>query len=131
MAEHASGEAGLLDLGVAVHDAAGPAQVHFHRTDRAAADDDSGRGAVVGDGVENLARVDDTRIDDLHRGYHVLGRAQHVGEPDSGAFQGLAENEGELDLDARHAVVRVRHLRAVRNHHIVEQVSVVGLVDLR
>src|SRR2546422_5900658 len=131
MAEHARGEARLLDLGVAVHDAAGPAQVHFHRADRAAADDDAGRRAVVGNGVENLARVDDTRIDDLHCGYHVLGRVQHVGEPDSRAFQGLAENEGELDLDARDAVVRVRDFRAVGDHHSVEQMPVVGLVDLR
>src|ERR1044071_2734004 len=93
VAEHARGEARLLDLGVAVHDSAGPAQVHFHRADRAAADDDARRGAVIGNGVEDLARVDVARIDDLHRGYHVLGRVQHVGEPNTRAFQGPAENE--------------------------------------
>src|SRR5882672_3626253 len=37
---------------------------------------------------------------------------------------------GELDLDARQAVVGVLHLRAVGDHHIVQQMAVVGLVDL-
>src|ERR1700687_465857 len=34
MAEHASGDAGLLDLGIAVHDATDPAQIDIERTDR-------------------------------------------------------------------------------------------------
>src|SRR5580692_8645433 len=34
MAEHAGGDAGLLDLGVAIHDTADPAQVDVHRPDR-------------------------------------------------------------------------------------------------
>jgi hypothetical protein len=34
MAEHAGGDAGLLDLGIAVHDAADPAQVDVERTGR-------------------------------------------------------------------------------------------------
>src|SRR5580704_5804693 len=38
MAEHAGGDAGLLDLGVAIHDAADPAQIDVHRPDRPAAD---------------------------------------------------------------------------------------------
>src|SRR5438128_363996 len=117
MAEHTGGKARLLDLGVAVHDSAGPARVHFHRPDRTPADDDARRRAVVGDGVEDLARVYDARVDDLHRRDHVLGRAQHVREPDSGALEGLSENEGELDLDARDAVVRVRHFRAAADAH--------------
>src|SRR6516164_1066176 len=57
MAEHAGGDAGLLDLGIAVHNAADPAQVDVERTDRTAADHDAGGGAVVGDSIENLARV--------------------------------------------------------------------------
>src|SRR5271167_3243977 len=52
MAEHAGGDAGLLDLRVTVHDAADPAQIDVERTDRPAADDDAGGGAVVGYGVE-------------------------------------------------------------------------------
>ncbi len=52
MAEHAGGQAGLLDFGIAVHDAADPAQVDIQRTDRAAAKRDAGGGAIVGDGVE-------------------------------------------------------------------------------
>ena len=80
MAEHAGGDAGLLDLGVAVHDAADPAQIDVQRSDRPAADDDAGGGAVVGHGVENLARVLQPRIDDLDRRHDIFGRAQHVGQ---------------------------------------------------
>src|SRR5580765_123255 len=131
MSEHAGGQAGLLDLGVAVHDAAHPAQVRFHRADRPPADDDAGRRAVVGHCVEDLARVLQASVDDLDRGHHVLGGAQHVEQPYSGPFQRLSEHEGELDLDARQAVIRVRHLGAVGHHHGIEQVPVVGLIDLR
>src|SRR6266850_2195510 len=60
-----------------------------------------------------------------------IGRAQHVREPDSGTLQGFSENEGELDLDARDTVVRVRHFRAVGNHHVIQEMSVVWLADLR
>src|SRR5712691_8010963 len=63
MAEHAGGDAGLLDLGILVHDAADPAQVHVERADRPAADHDAGGGAVVGDGVEDLARIHDAGVD--------------------------------------------------------------------
>ena len=96
MAEHAGGDAGLLDLGIAIHDAADPAQVDIERPDRPAADDDAGRRPVVGDGVEDLARVLQARIDDLDRRHHILGRAQHVGEAHAGAAQRPAEDEGDL-----------------------------------
>src|SRR5581483_11230247 len=33
MAEHAGSQAGLLDFGIAVHDAADPAQIDIHRPD--------------------------------------------------------------------------------------------------
>src|SRR6202042_1466851 len=65
MAEHAGGDAGLLDLGVAVHDAADPAQIDVHRPDRPAADDDAGGGAVVRHSVEYLAWILQPCIDDL------------------------------------------------------------------
>src|SRR5262245_25518857 len=131
MAEHTGGHTGLLDLGVAVHDAADPAQVDVHRSDRPAADHDAGGGAVVGDGVKNLARVLDARVDDLDGRNHVFGRAQHIGQPDAGAFQRLAEHEGELDLHPRLAVIGLLNLGTVGDHHVVEQVPIVGLVDLR
>src|SRR5262249_29978080 len=57
MAEHPGGDPGLLDFGIAVHDAADPAQIDIERADRPATDHDAGGSAVVGDGVENLARV--------------------------------------------------------------------------
>src|SRR5580704_6967904 len=68
MAEHAGSDAGLFDLGVAIHNAADPAQIDLQRTDRPAADDNTGGGAVVGHGVENLARILQPRVDDLDRG---------------------------------------------------------------
>ncbi len=99
--------------------------------DRPAADDNAGGGAVVGHGVENLARVLQARVDDLDRRHDVFGGAQHVGQADAGTAQLLAENERQLDLDPRPAIILVRHLGAVGNHHGVEQMAVVRLVDLR
>src|SRR5580700_5695845 len=52
MTEHAGGNAGLLDLGVAIHDAADPAQIDVHRADRPATDHDAGSGAIVRHRVE-------------------------------------------------------------------------------
>ena len=56
---------------------------------------------------------------------------KHVCQADAGALERLAENECELDLDARRAVIGVRHLGAVGDHHVVEQMSVIRFVDLR
>src|SRR5262245_10821726 len=108
MAEHAGGDAGLLDLGVLVHDAADPAQVDVHRADRTAADRDAGGSAVVGDGVEDLALILDTGIDDLDRRHDIFGGAQYLGQADAGPPERLAEHEGELDLDPRPAEILVR-----------------------
>ncbi len=131
MAEHAGGDAGLLDLRIAIHDAADPAQIDIERPDRPAADDDAGRGAVVGDGVENLALVLQSRIDDLDRRHDIFGRAQHFGQTDAGTAQRLAQDESKLDLDPRQAIILMRNARAVGDHHVVEQVAVIRLVDLR
>ena len=54
-----------------------------------------------------------------------------VEQADARPLQRLGQHEGEFRLDARHAVIRVRHLRAVMQHHVVEQMAVVRLVDLR
>src|SRR5262249_3167256 len=94
VAEHAGGDAGLLDLGIAVHDAADPAQVDIERTDRPAANHDAGGGAVVGDSIENLARILQARIDDLDRRHDIFCGAQHVGQADAGAAQRFAEYKG-------------------------------------
>ncbi len=88
-------------------------------------------GAVVRHGVEDLARVLHAGVDDLERRHHVVGRGQHVGQPHARAHQLLAEHEGELDLDARPAIVGMRHLGAVRDDHVVVQVAEIRLVDLR
>src|SRR5580658_5990693 len=101
MAEHARGDASLLDLRIAVQHAADPAQVDFERPYRPAADDNAGGGAVVGDGVENLSRILQPRVDDLERRHDIFGGAQHVGQADTGTAQRFAEDEGEFDLDPR------------------------------
>src|SRR2546430_1315964 len=58
-------------------------------------------------------------------------RAQDLGQADAWSLEQLAEDEGEFDLDPRPAIIRVRYLGSVRHHHMVEQVPVVRLVDLR
>ena len=92
---------------------------------------DAGGGAVVGDGVENLARILQTRIDDLDRRDDVFGRAQHVGQADARTLQALAHDEGQFDLDARLAVIGMQDLGAVADHLVVEDIAVIRLVDHR
>src|SRR6266446_1039500 len=79
MAEYAGRNPGLLDLGILVHDATDPAQVDVKRLNRPTANDDSGRRAIIGDGIENPARVLQARVDYLDRGHDVFGRTQHLG----------------------------------------------------
>ena len=131
MAEHAGGDAGLLDLGIAIHDAADPAQIDVERADRPAADRDAGGGAVVGDGVENLARVLQARVDDFDRRHDVFGGAQHLGQADAGAAQPLAQDEGELDLDTRQADNSHAARGRRRRSSCCREMAVIGLVDLR
>jgi hypothetical protein len=107
------------------------AQIDIERADRAAADHDAGGSAVVGYGVEDLARVLQPGVDDLERRHDVFGGAQHVGQADAGTFERLAHDEGELDLDPRQAEVLMPDARAIGDHHIVEQEAEVRLVDLR
>ena len=98
--------------------------------DRPAAHDDARGGAIVGDGVGDLARVLDAGVDDFERRDHIFGGAQHVGEADARALERLAHHECKLDLDARQAEILMRHLGAVGDHHRIEQMAVIGLVDL-
>ncbi len=101
------------------------------RPDRPAAEGDAGGGAVVGDGVDDLARVLDARVDDLDRRDDIFGGAQHVGQADARPLQPLAHDEGEFDLDPRLAKIGVLHLGAVGDHLVVEDIAVVRLVDHR
>src|SRR5436190_929829 len=101
MAEDAGSNPGLLDLGVAVHDAAHPAQVDIERADWATADYDPSRGAVVGDRVDNLARVLQASVDDFDRRHDIFSGAQDLGKADARTAQRFAENERQFDLDAR------------------------------
>src|SRR5689334_7589344 len=78
MAEHARRKPRLLDLRVAIHDAADPAQVDIHRPDWPSAHGDAGGGAIIGNRIDDLARILNPRIDDLDRGDNVFGRTQHI-----------------------------------------------------
>ena len=131
MAKHTGRNPSLLDLGILVHDAADPTQVDIERLHRPAADDDAGRRSIIGHRIENLARVLQTRIDDLDRGDDIFGGAEHFGKADTGPLQGPAHDERELDLDPRPAIILVRNLGPVRDHHVVEEMPVIRLIDLR
>src|SRR6185437_3565939 len=111
--------------------AANPAQVDVHRADRTPAHRDAGGGAIVGDGIDDLARILQTRVDDLHRRHHIFGGAQYVGETGAGALQTFAHDEGEFDFHARLAIIGVLHLGAVGNDLVVQNVTVIRLVDHR
>src|SRR5690606_17772996 len=124
MAENAGRHAGLLDIGVAIHDAADPPEIDVHGPDRATADHQAGRSAAVGHGGASLARVLHARVDDLDCGHHVLRGAQHVEQADAGALERLAEHEHELELHARHDVAFEGHFGAVLDDHVVVQHAV-------
>src|SRR5205823_8264279 len=79
VAKHTGRNPSLLDLGILVHDAADPTEVDIKRLHRPAADDDAGRRSIIGDRIENLARILQTRIDDLDRGDDIFGGAEHFG----------------------------------------------------
>ena len=131
MAHDAERQAGLLDIRVAVEHAADPAQIEVERLDRPPADHQPRRGAVVGDRVENLARILHARVDQLHRRHDIFGGAHHLHHADARTLERLVEDEHQFDLDARRAVIRVVHLGAVGHHHGVEEMTVIRLVDLR
>src|SRR5579872_5763446 len=80
MAQNAGSETRLLDFGIAVHDAAHPAQVDVERTDRAPAHGNAGSRTIVGNSVNDLALILQPRIDDLDRRHNVFGGAQDLGK---------------------------------------------------
>jgi hypothetical protein len=94
-----------------------------------AQDDPTGRGVVRDRVAETDIPITDATIDHLDRGKHELGRAQHVAHVAGTTGQCPAEDEGDLDLDARCAEsLRLDHI-ALEDEHIAQQMSEVGLVD--
>jgi hypothetical protein len=71
----------------------------------------------------------DAGVDDLDRRHDIFGGAQHVGEADARSLQALSHDEGEFDLDPRLAEIGMLHLGAVGDHLVVEDITVVRLVD--
>jgi len=70
----------------------GPAQVIFHRADRAAARRRIRPPPPLSATVSKiLAAVHEARIDDLHRGYHVFGRGSTSVSPDPGPSRAFRE----------------------------------------
>src|SRR5204863_9711143 len=107
------------------------AQVDIERADWATADYDPSRGAVVGDRVDNLARVLQASVDDFDRRHDIFSGAQDLGKADARTAQRFAENERQFDLDARQTIIFVRNAGAVGDHHAVEEMPIIRLVDLR
>jgi hypothetical protein len=131
MAEHTGGKPRLLDFGILVHHAADPAQIDVHRPDRPATKGNAGGGAIVGNGIDDLAHILQTRIDDFDRRHDIFRGAQHVGDADARPDQPLAHDESEFDLNARLAIVGVIHLGAVGDHLVVENKAEIRFVDHR
>ena len=97
---------------------------------RSAADHDPRRCPIVGNGIEDFALVLQARIDDLDRRHDIFSGAQHIGQADAGAAQRVAEDESQFDFNPRQAIILVGNARAVGDHHVVEQISEIRLVDL-
>ncbi|WP_179023657.1 hypothetical protein [Streptomyces sp. IMTB 2501] len=95
----------------------------------ALADDVSGGGGVVRDGVgDGDPPVADPAVDQLQGGYDAFGCGQHIRLGAALVRQVVAEDEADLDFDARVAVPGDGR-RAVRAQlHVVEQMAVVRLV---
>ena len=74
--------AGLLDISVAVKNAAHPAHIYILRAHRVAAEDKRRCRAVVSHGVANLARILHSSVDDFDGGDDVLGGADYVRQAD-------------------------------------------------
>src|SRR6185437_13225526 len=78
MTEYSGSQARLLDFGIAIHDAPDPSQIDVQRTNRPAAHSDAGGRPVVGDRINDLARVLDTRIHNFDRRHYISGRFQNI-----------------------------------------------------
>jgi hypothetical protein len=91
----------------------------------------TGRRRVVGDRVAELdLPVGDPRVDQLDCGGERRRRRQHVVLGAPGAGQIVGENESDFDLDARIEIVRRLDRAVLVDLHLVEQVAVVGFVDV-
>src|SRR5262245_8449587 len=131
MTQHPGSQTRFFDLRIPVHDATDPAQVDIHGPNRPTAHCDTGRGAVVRNGIDDLALVLQARIDDLNRGNHVFGRAQYVGQTHAGPHQSFAHDEGQFDLDTRLAVIGMLDPGAVGDQLIIEDIAIVRFIDHR
>ena len=73
----------------------------------------------------------DARVDDLDGRRHIRAGGQHLLERHIRTLQGVAQHKGQLHLHTRHDEAAGRNLAAVSKEHVVEQRTVVGLVNLR
>ena len=136
MVQYAGGDAGLLELAVAVDERRDPAHVDLIGLERSPADDDRRIGRVVGDGVDDLARAlafgIDTlhaRVEDLKGRRDVVGGVEHVEDSALGALERALQHKGQLRLDADGDEAVGGDLGAVGVEHVVEQRAEIGLAD--
>src|SRR5690554_326375 len=137
VAQYATGQTGLFDLTVEVQHATGPAQVDIHRLDRTTAHDDTGVGGVVGDGVVHLAGVAGFRIgaqaasgDQLQGGDNVVGGVDDIKDGNVFTEQRLVQYKSQFDFDTRVKEVGGLDGSAIFKQHVVQQHTVIRLVDI-
>ena len=131
VAEHACRQAGLLDFPISMKQDPHPPKINILRPHRTPAEHQTRRRPVIGDRIENLSRILHARIDDFDGWHDVVGSAQHIDQADVGPLQRLLQYESQFRFHPRYAEIRVPHLGPILYQHIVEQMPVIRLVDLR
>src|SRR5690606_30533114 len=106
-----------------------PAQVDVHGPDYAAAQHNGGGCRVVGNVVDDAARILASAVDQFEGGLHIFRGVEHIEQGYARSLQGFGQYEGQLDLYAGHDAPPGVDRVAVVVEHIIEQVPVVGLID--
>ena len=125
-------QAGLLDLAVEEQHGAGPAQVDIRGFYPGIAQDDTGVGRIVGNGIDHGAGIARTRVraitaggNQFQGGHHAVGGLQHLIQADILPGQVMFHDEGQLHLDAGVGEPAGGDAAAIGEQHIVQQYAVV------
>src|SRR5207237_5465770 len=130
VAEGGGAAAPRREHAVDLHDPADEAEVEVPGGGEARRQHEPAAAGVVGHGVDEAdLPVGDAAVDDLEAGKHGLGGGQRVGHGHPRPFEGPAEEEGDLQLDAGGDQGGRGHGAAVGDGHRGQEVAVVGLVD--
>src|SRR6266478_1977609 len=92
---------------------------------------DSRRRGVVGDGVAELnSPTLDPAIDDLQRWHDEPGGSQNLYRSNARPFQFAVENKSNFRFDLRLNQFADLEDRRVLQHHVIENVTVIRLIDV-